>query len=134
VFGFFFAVLLIVGVLLMVVVLLQAGKGGGLAAMGGANATTDSVLGGRQAATLLTRLSWWFGGTFLALALLLSIMSSRGTGTPSSVLQDEFQAGGQAAPTPVLPGAGAAESDGAAPIQEAAPTAGGDEGDASGGN
>ncbi|MEN8374695.1 MAG: preprotein translocase subunit SecG [Gemmatimonadota bacterium] len=114
-FGLTFAVLLTIGVLLMVVVLLQAGKGGGLAAMGGANASTDSVLGGRQAATLLTKLSWWFGGSFLVLALVLSIMSSRGT-APTSVLQDEFQ-NGAAAPTPVLPGAVAPAEDGAAPTE-----------------
>ena len=66
-------VLLILDALLLsVVVLLQAGQGGGLAALGGAG--TESVLGGRQAVTILTKLSWWCGGIFLALSLLLSVM------------------------------------------------------------
>jgi len=66
-------VLLILDALLLsVVVLLQAGQGGGLAALGGAG--TESVLGGRQAVTILTKMSWWCGGIFLALSLLLSVM------------------------------------------------------------
>jgi len=86
--------------LLAAVVLLQAGQGGGLATLGGG--TTDSVLGGRQAVTLLTRLSWWCGGIFLALALVLSILSSnRGVGGRSS-LQERLRQGSApvTAPTP----------------------------------
>ncbi len=57
-------------------VLLQAGTGGGLAAMGG-GASTDTFLGGRQAATILTKATWWLGGIFLALALILAGMRTR---------------------------------------------------------
>jgi preprotein translocase subunit SecG len=104
VFGILLTLLILDGILLMVVVLLQAGKGGGLAAMGGGGggAGTDSFMGGRQAATVLTKSTWITGAVFLALALVLSILSSRRTDT-APLLQDEFQSA-PAAPQPVLPG------------------------------
>lgn len=96
--------LLIDGALLTVIVLLQAGKGGGLASMGG-GAGTDTLIGGRQAATILTKATWATGGIFLVLSLVLAIMSSRQR-TPSSILRDEFKPTPAAAPAPVqLPGA-----------------------------
>jgi preprotein translocase subunit SecG len=105
-FGFLLALLLIDGLILGVVVLLQAGKGGGLASMGG-GAGTDTLIGGRQAATILTKASWVCGGTFMTLALVLSILSSRAS-QPRSVLQEEFRQGPaqqQAQPAPVqVPG------------------------------
>ena len=39
-----------------------------------AAARTDTVLGGRQAVTILTKVSWWCGGIFLALSLILSFV------------------------------------------------------------
>jgi preprotein translocase subunit SecG len=90
--------LLIVAVLLVVAVLLQAGTGGGLAAMGGGS-STDSFFGGRQATTILTRSTWWLGGIFLGLSLILAGMSTRSS-APRSVLDTEQQ---QAPPTPVVP-------------------------------
>ena len=91
--------LIIDALLLATVVLLQAGQGGGLASLGGG--TTDSVLGGRQAVTLLTRLSWWCGGIFLGLSLLLSVMSAGGAGGPSrSNLQEQIR---QSAPPATAP-------------------------------
>lgn len=104
-FGLLLALLIIDGLLLGIVVLLQAGKGGGLASMGG-GAGTDTLIGGRQAATILTKASWICGGTFMTLALVLSIISSRAA-APRSVLQEEFRRGttqqqqGQPAPVQV---------------------------------
>ncbi len=92
-FRFLIVLLIIDSLILATVVLLQAGKGGGLAAMGG-GASTDSFLGGRQATTILTKMSWWCGGLFLGLSLVLSAISLR-TATPTSVLE------GQVAPSPV---------------------------------
>ena len=66
--------LILDALLLMLVVLLQAGKGGGLAAMGAAGAGSDTLFGSRQAATLLTRATWWTGGIFLTLAFALSLL------------------------------------------------------------
>jgi preprotein translocase subunit SecG len=123
-FGFLLVVLLLVGLFMTVVVLLQAGKGGGLAAMGGAGGTAaDGLIGGRQAATLLTKSTWISGGLFLFLALTLSVVSSRQAGPQGSILRGQFQAAPAAAPTPVLPGAeapGATETPAgpaAAPVQ-----------------
>jgi preprotein translocase subunit SecG len=76
-----------------VVVLLQAGQGGGLASLGGA--TTDTVLGGRQAVTILTKATWWCGGIFLALSLLLSLVPRGGSSTE---LQERLRAATPEAP------------------------------------
>jgi preprotein translocase subunit SecG len=105
-FAFLLVLLLLVGLFMTVIVLLQAGKGGGLAAVGGGGGGTagDSLIGGRQAATLLTKATWTSGGLFLFLALTLSVLSSR-QAVPTSVLRGQFQAPA-AAPTPVLPGTG----------------------------
>jgi preprotein translocase subunit SecG len=102
VYGFLLTLLLLVGIFMSVIVLLQAGKGGGLAAMGGASSSTDNLIGGRQAATLLTKATWISGGLFLTLALALSVVSSR-RAQPESILRGQFE---QTAPTapPPLPG------------------------------
>ncbi len=93
-FAFLVTLLILDGLLLSVVVLLQAGQGGGLASMGGAG--TDTVLGGRQAVTILTKLTWWCGGIFMVLSLLLSFVP-RGGG--SSGLQERLQQATPAAPS-----------------------------------
>jgi hypothetical protein len=55
------------------------------------------------------------GGAFLALSLLLAVMSSRQQ-RPQSILRDEFkQSATPAAPQPVLPGVQTAPAGGAAP-------------------
>src|SRR5690606_2804702 len=92
VYTFLLILLILDGLLLTVVVLLQSGKGGGLAAMGGAGTATDSVIGGRQAATLLTKASWAGGRLFLALALILSILSTRAT-RAEAILREVVQRG-----------------------------------------
>ena len=104
-YGFLLAVLILDGVILSAVVLLQAGQGGGLAAMGGGMGT-DNLIGGRQAATLLTRMSWITGGVFLALSLLLSIVSSRNN-APRSILRDQFTPPAATAPATNAPGTNA---------------------------
>jgi preprotein translocase subunit SecG len=52
-------------------------------------------MGGRQAVTLLTKVTWWCAGIFLLISLTLAIMSSH-SGAPRSVLQGNIPA-----PTPV---------------------------------
>ena len=107
--AFLVTLLIIDGLNLIGAVLLQAGKGGGLAAVGG-GASTDTFIGGRQAATLLTRATWTTAGIFLFLSLVLAIISSRGSTTPESILQREFQQAPAATPTPLdLPGTGGTE-------------------------
>ena len=89
-FNFLLIIEILVCILLVVTVLLQAGTGGGLAAMGG-GASTDTFLGGRQAATILTKATWWLGGLFLGLALILAGISTQ-TSVPRSVLENPQQA------------------------------------------
>lgn len=113
-FTFLIALLILDGFLMMVVILLQSGKGDGLAAMGGASMGTDSFIGGRQAATLLTKATWVTAGVFMFLAFTLSILSSRQV-KPQSVLRGEFQQQTAPAPQPVLPGATPAKPGAAAP-------------------
>ena len=97
-FALLLTLLILDALLLSVVVLLQAGQGGDLASLGGA--TTDTVLGGRQAVTILTKATWWCGGLFLALSLLLSLVP-RGGG--SSELQERLRATTPAAPSTSAP-------------------------------
>ena len=101
--------LIIDAIVLSTVVLLQAGQGGGLATMGGSG--TENVLGGRQAVTILTKMSWWCGGLFLAFSLLLSVMH-RGVG--ASDLQQQLR---QSAPSAQAPG-------GPSPLQGLTPAPG----------
>ena len=77
-------ILILDSLILGTAVLLQAGQGGGLASLGGG--TTDLVVGGRQAANLLTKMSWICGGAFLFLSLLLSMVSPGRTGATSEVI------------------------------------------------
>jgi preprotein translocase subunit SecG len=92
--------LLVDGLFMTVVVLLQSGKGGGLASMGGGQGS-DTLIGGRQAATLLTKATWASGGAFLALALILSVLSSRAT-QQGSILRNAVPApAAQTAPPPL---------------------------------
>jgi len=104
-YGFLLVVLILDSLILIGAVLLQSGKGGGLAAsFGGASSSTDSLIGTRQAGNLLTKLSWWCGGIFLALAFVLQLMSTRSR-VPSSVLDRSFSTPPVA---PAAPGAGSA--------------------------
>jgi preprotein translocase subunit SecG len=117
VYYFLLIVLLLNGLLLSVVILLQSGKGGGLAAMGGGT-SSDNLIGGRQAANLLTRTTWVSGGVFLFLSLVLSVMSSRQAGV-DPVLRDEFQQAPVPMAPPVMPGTGTEPAPG---VPGAAPT------------
>jgi len=95
-FAFLLTLLILDALVLSVVVLLQAGQGGGLASLGGAGGT-DTVLGGRQAVTILTKATWWCGGIFLVLSLILSLVPRGGN---SSELQERLRASTPVAPAP----------------------------------
>ena len=82
---FLLVILFIVSMLLVAAILLQSGKGGGLSANFGGSGTSDSFIGTRQVGNVLTKSSWWLGSAFLAIAFILSLMSTRGR-TPRSVL------------------------------------------------
>jgi len=89
-------VLALDALILTTAVLLQAGQGGGLASLGG-GAGTEQFMGGRQATTLLTKITWWCAGIFLFVSLVLAVMSSN-SAAPRSVLE-----GNVPAPAPVQP-------------------------------
>ena len=94
---FLLTLLIIDCVILIAAVLLQAGKGGGLAAsFGGVSSSADSILGTRQAGNLLTKISWWCGGIFLAIAFMMTLFGTR-TSAPRSILDQTFTP--QPAPT-----------------------------------
>ncbi len=97
-YGILVGILILDSLILATAVLLQAGQGGGLATMGG-GAGTETIMGGRQATTLLTKVTWWTAGIFLSLSLVLTFMTQSGTQV-HSVLEGQGQ--GQA-PTPVAP-------------------------------
>jgi preprotein translocase subunit SecG len=103
-------------VILVAAILLQAGKGGGLAAsFGGVTSSADAILGTRQAGNLLTKISWWCGGLFLAFAFLISLTTTQRS-TPRSILDQTFTA----PPAPVAP-APAAPGSNVLPIQPVPP-------------
>ena len=87
----------IVAVFLILVVLLQTGKRADLAgAFGGGGSQT--AFGARGAATLLSRLTAWSAGIFMATSLILSLMASSGGSGRGSVL-DSVPASSTPAPT-----------------------------------
>jgi len=82
--------ILVCGVLSLVI-LLQQGRGGDIAsAFGGSS--SQAAFGARSGATLLTKATTIFAALFMLLALAMSIMGQRGTGSVVS---------GTAAPPPV---------------------------------
>ena len=126
---------------LVAAILLQAGKGTGMAAsFGGVSSSPDAFMGTRQAGNWLTKITWWSGGIFIAIAFVLQIGAARGR-APKSVLEQGV-APPPAAPAPTqaptssapalpflpgqpnaTPGAQGAAPQGAAPNGKAAPSA-----------
>lgn len=83
-YGLLIAILILDSLVLTTAILLQAGQGGGLASLGG-GAGTEQFMGGRQATTLLHKITWWSAGVFLFLSLVLALMSAQSS-APRSVL------------------------------------------------
>ena len=59
------------------------------------NSLNKSMFGGRQAVTILTKATWWCGGIFLALSLVLSLVPRGGSSTE---LQERLRAATPDAP------------------------------------
>lgn len=95
-YGVLVGLLILDSLVLTAAILLQAGQGGGLASLGG-GAGTEQFMGGRQATTLLHKITWWAAGIFLFLSLMLALMSAQSS-TPRSVLDTA-----PVQPTPVQP-------------------------------
>jgi preprotein translocase subunit SecG len=115
---------------LIAAILLQAGKGTGMAAsFGGVSSSPDAFIGTRQAGNLLTNITWWASGIFIAIAFVLQVSSAHAR-APKSVLEQGLApppaAPAQTAPSsaapalpfqpaPTTPPAGAAPSAGTKP-------------------
>ena len=85
--------------LLVVVILLQSGKGGGLAGSMGGGVST-AMFGGQGADKLMIRLTSGLAGTFMVLAILISI-----TGNPDPAQQESIvrQQAGEQLLAPIRP-------------------------------
>lgn len=89
--GFLVAIHTIVSILLIIVVLMQASQGGGLSGTFGSN-MTSSILGGRGAATLLSKVTTWLAVAFFGLAIIISIFNtSSSQAVQESLIQKEAQ-------------------------------------------
>jgi preprotein translocase subunit SecG len=87
----------LVCLVLVITVLLQASKGGGLAGGAFGGTSDSSFLGGRGAATFLGKLTVYLASAFMALSLVLAILSSRTSAGPreqDSVVARRQQQGG----------------------------------------
>ena len=73
--------------LLVVTVLLQAGKGGGLAGSIGGGLASSSVLGGRTAATFLTKATTILATAFMLSCLVQSVAFQTAETTPTTATQ-----------------------------------------------
>lgn len=73
-YGILAVLLVIVSVLLILLVLMQKTKGAEIGAVFGSGAA-KAVLGA-SAATILTKITYWLGGIFLAIVLAMSYISN----------------------------------------------------------
>ena len=89
---------LMVAVLLIVLSLLQKGRADVGAAFGGGMG--QSIFGAGGVDTILTKITYWLGGIFLLLALLLSIIPKEEKG---SILEKEIGNEGKTAPIEASP-------------------------------
>ena len=86
---------------LIIVVLLQSGKSGDIAAAFGGQGS-QTAFGPRGAATVLSRATTWSAIIFMVTSITLSVLASRRTAGPTSVLQGVR--GGPAKSAPASPG------------------------------
>ena len=89
--------------LLVVTVLLQAGKGGGLAGSIGGGLASSSVLGGRTAATFLTKATTVLATAFMLSCLVQSVAFQTAETTPTTATQRAMTE--EQVPAPAIPGA-----------------------------
>lgn len=88
--GFFIGIHTLISVLLIIVILMQASQGGGLSGTFGSTATS-AIMGGRGAASFLSKLTAWLAGIFMLLAILISFFSSPSVAEPESLLKQQSE-------------------------------------------
>ncbi|KMW60739.1 Preprotein translocase subunit SecG [Candidatus Rhodobacter oscarellae] len=76
-------ILLILALALIGIVLLQRSEGGGLGMGGGGGG--GGVVSGRSAATALGRITWYLGGAFMAMCIVMTVLNARNTADSSVV-------------------------------------------------
>lgn len=123
-YGFLLFLHLLICLSLVAVVLVQSGKGGGLA--GGAfGGSAQTVFGGRGATDFFSRATMVLGSAFFVTSLALALISSGGTGTRRSLVQEQARRAATSAPAQVPGGSqtqgGPTQS--GAPLVPAAPGA-----------
>jgi preprotein translocase subunit SecG len=115
VFAFFVVIHILISVALILTVLLQAGKGGGLAgAFGGGAAQT--LFGGRGAATFLSKATSWLAVAFMAMSIILAVLSTRGTAREGLLQQRARERASQASLPPSTSTFSPGKSDSAAAL------------------
>ena len=102
---FLLALFIINCILLIVVILLQDAKGEGLASSFGGGFST-SMLGGRGAATFMSKTTTYLGASFLVLCIIMSLMRPVGAGERSVIMDSAGQTQVPETGLPLLPGAG----------------------------
>ncbi len=94
----------LVAIFLMISILLQSSKGGGLAGMfGGGGGGMGSMLGGRGAATFLSKVTMWLGIAFALTSLTIGLLSSGTSGQQRSVLEQVSEREKVSTPATMLP-------------------------------
>lgn len=98
----------LIAIALVITILLQSGRGGGLAGAFGGSFGASSVFGGHQAADFLTKLTTGLAIAFVAIVLLINMISTRTTAQRSaSVIPQEAQRtapmGGEGGGSPATP-------------------------------
>jgi preprotein translocase subunit SecG len=112
--------------LLIVAVLLQAGKGGGLASALGGGMSSSSVLGGRSAATFLTKATGVLAAVFMLICLVQSFTYTAPEADTSTATERVMEQSQGSVPPPSL-GEGFLEEE--APTATEAPVTTGEEGE-----
>jgi preprotein translocase subunit SecG len=86
--AFFIIIHTLVSILLIAVILMQASRGGGLSGTFGSG-MTSAIMGGRGAASFLSKLTTWLAVAFLGLAVIISLTSSPTNIETDSILRQE---------------------------------------------
>ena len=85
----------LVAALLILAVLLQSGKGAGLASSLGGGLSSASVLGGRTAATFLSKTTSILATAFLVSCMLQSVIKIDRDDTPTTAMERVLEEGGR---------------------------------------
>lgn len=101
--GLVLTIMVIISLLLIVVVLLQSSKGDGLAGTFGGS-QLGSTFGVRKTADVLSKITWWLGGSLIVLSVVYNLFLLPGQATAAereSIIQSTKQ--GQVPSKPSLP-------------------------------